>query len=842
MWSRTAAQLRDPLILVLLAALVLTVAIGDHPDAVVIGFVVVVNTAVGVTQEVRADQAVEALTAISAPGARVRRDGAEQQVPAKTVVPGDVVLLGEGDIVPADATLLESSALLVDESAVTGESVPVEKSAKGAGEGGQDRQLRAGTVTVHGRAVAEVTATGASSTLGQIAALLESKVEPTPLQRHLAGLGRVLALVTIGLCLVVLLLGLARGQSLEVMAVTAVSLAVAAVPESLPAVVTLSLALGAGRMAARHAIVRRLSAVETLGSVTMLATDKTGTLTEGVMVVEEVWTPYGRAAITGTGYGPEGEVRLHQGVHEAQAGEAVRAVLVAAALCNDATLEAPTEPGGAWAALGDPTEAALLTAAGKAGIDLGRLVHEFPRIGEMPFDSARRRMSTFHRTPAGDVQIALKGAPEAVLRPGVVAATPQSLAVARDEAARLAEGGYRVLAVAAATRAQPPADPPAAEAGLALLGLVAMSDPPKSSAAVTLAACRRAGITTVLITGDHPATAAAIARRLGLLPELEQGAPRLRTAGSGDVEDLTDGNVVTGGQLEAGEIADLTRVRVFARTSPAQKLEIVQAWRAEGGVTAMTGDGVNDGPALRQADIGVAMGHRGTEVARQAADLVLADDDVATVMTAVKEGRRIYDNIRRFLLYGLSGGAAEIAVMLLGPLMGLALPLRAGQILWINLLTHGLTGVAMGAEPASLGAMERPPRPPQQHVLGGGLWNRVLAFGALITAMSLAAGVWAERQGGLPWQSMLFLTLLTAQLGLCFGLREQWRTRENPFLPVAVAVSAALGVAALYVPALRTLLETEPLNGYELLPAAVAFAVGLAAGHRSLRGSQGTGG
>ncbi|WP_313896498.1 HAD-IC family P-type ATPase [Streptomyces sp. GC420] len=295
-----------------------------------------------------------------------------------------------------------------------------------------------------------------------------------------------------------------------------------------------------------------------------------------------------------------------------------------------------------------------------------------------------------------------------------------------------------------------------------------------------------------------------------------------------------DGLVVTGEEIAAGEVGDLTRVRVFARTSPPQKLDIVQAWRSHGGVTAMTGDGVNDGPALRQADIGVAMGSRGTEVARQAADLVLADDDLGTVVAAVEEGRRIYDNIRRFLLYGLAGGAAEIAVMLLGPLMGLALPLRAGQILWINLLTHGLTGVAMGAEPASPQAMNRPPRPPQEHVLGAGLWNRVLALGALVTAVSLVAGVWADRRGG-PWQSILFLSLLAAQLGICLGLRERLWSRENPYLPAAVAASAVLGLAAVYVPALRTMLDTEPLSGRELLPALLAALIGLVAGRIALR-------
>jgi Ca2+-transporting ATPase len=816
--------LRDPLIMVLLAALLLTLVIGDFPDAIVIGLVVVVNTSVGVAQEVRADHAVEALSAMSAPGARVLRDGVEASVPASEVVPGDVVLLGEGDIVPADASLVDSSALLVDESALTGESVPVEKGTRQ----NDDPLLRAGTVAVHGRAVAEVTATGAAGAMGQIAALLSPKAEATPLQRRLAGLGGVLALVTVALCVVVLVLGLARGESLEVMAVTAVSLAVAAVPESLPAVVTLSLALGARRMAARQAIVRRLSAVETLGSVTMLATDKTGTLTEGVMVVEEVWTPQGRALISGTGYGSEGEVRVPPGTGTPHAREAVEAVLAAATLCNDATLSPPAEPGGRWAALGDPTEAALLTAAGKAGLDHGRLRRARPRVAEVPFDSERRRMTTLHGTRGSEVEVCLKGAPEAVLTPEVLDEAPRLLATAGQEAARLAADGYRVLAVARKALADVPADPRTAENGLSLLGLVAMSDPPKPSASGMLAACRRAGITPVLITGDHPATAAAVARRLGLLADRHPTAADGFRAG--------DEEVVTGRQVEEGTVPDLTRVRVFARTSPPQKLDIVQAWRARGGVTAMTGDGVNDAPALRHADIGVAMGHRGTEVARQAADLVLADDDVATVVTAVREGRRIYDNIRRFLLYGLSGGAAEIAVMLLGPPFGLTLPLRAGQILWINLLTHGLTGVAMGAEPATPGAMDRPPRPPQQHVLGAGLWHRVLLFGTLITAASLGVGAWAERRGGLPWQTMLFLTLLAAQLGVCLGLRDRWRTRENPFLPAAVAASAALGLAAVYVPALRTLLHTESLTGWELLPSLAAAALGLAAGRTAVHG------
>ncbi|MFJ7912349.1 cation-translocating P-type ATPase [Kitasatospora sp. NPDC096204] len=799
LWARVAAQLRDPLITVLLAAVALTLAIGDHPDAVVIALVIVVNTTVGVVQEVRAESAVAALSRLSAPAARVVRDGEPRKVPSAEVVPGDVVALAEGDIVPADARILDAAALLLDESMLTGESLPVAKEAA-------DGVLWAGTVVLRGRALATVTATGADSALGRIAALLRPRPEPTPLQRRLARLGRVLAAVAVGLCALVFVLGLVRNQPPGEMAVTAISLAVAAVPESLPAVVTLALALGARRMAARRAVVRRLPAVETLGSVTVLATDKTGTLTEGRMVVERLWTPHSTATVTGLGYGPAGEVLLDG----AAPGEA-KALLTAAVLCNDAALRPPAARDTEWRALGDPTEAALLTAAGKAGLDHERLREDLPRVAETPFDSTRKRMSTLHRGPDGTLSACLKGAPEAVLDPVVLAEPPELLERARHAAADLAAEGYRVLAVARRDVDHVPDPPEAAEHHMRLLGLTAMADPPRQSAAATLAACRRAGILPVLITGDHPATARALAVRIGLLDA---------SAGPGAV--------ATGRDLVTGAVADPTGTRVFARTDPRQKVDIVQAWRARGAVTAMTGDGVNDGPALRQADIGVAMGRRGTEVARQAADLVLADDELATVVGAVEEGRRVYDNIRRFLVFGLAGGGAEILVMLAGPLFGLALPLRAGQILWINLLTHGLTGVAMGAEPVSPGAMSRPPRPPGQHILGSGVWQRVLLLGLVVAAVSLGAALRAHGDDR-PWQTVLFLALLTAQLGTVLGLRDRLLTRANPFLPLAVLASAALAVAALYLPFLRDVLATEPLGWADLAAPVAAGLVGFAA-------------
>ncbi|TQK49993.1 Ca2+-transporting ATPase [Streptomyces sp. SLBN-118] len=815
--TRVVAQLRDPLIMVLLGAVALTVAIGDHADSVVIALVIVVNTTVGVIQEVRADNAVAALSAMSAPNARVLRGGSEREVPAAEVVPGDVLALGEGDIVPADALLTQASALLLDESMLTGESVPVDKDLRSGRPGAAT--LSAGTVVVRGRGIATVTATGAASALGRIAALLEGRLEATPLQRRLAALGRVLALATLALCLLVFALGLVRGLAPGTMAVTAISLAVAAVPESLPAVVTLALALGARRMAARHAVVRRLPAVETLGSVTVLATDKTGTLTEGRMVVERVWTAEGAVDFTGTGYEPFGDVRVDGRAAEPAELGPVQKLLTTATLCNDAALRPPDESddtGRRWTALGDPTEAALLTAAAKARCEKpSTLQQTYPRTDEAPFDSLRKRMSTLHRTPSGSLTVCLKGAPEAVLDPAVLDEPAQLLDRARDEAALLAAQGYRVLAVACGERTEAPARAADAESGLRLLGLAAINDPPKPAATATLAACRAAGITPVLITGDHPATARAIATRVGLLsPHSEPG------------------EVVTGQSLAAGAVDDLTAVSVFARTDPQQKLDIVEAWRDRGDVTAMTGDGVNDGPALRQADIGVAMGRRGTEVARQSADLVLTDDELSTVVAAVEEGRRVYDNIRRFLVYGLAGGTAEILVMLLGPLLGLSLPLRAGQILWINLLTHGLTGVAMGAEPVSPRAMHRPPRPPQQHVLGHGLWQRVLFLAAMVTMASLAAGLSAHAVDA-AWQSVLFLSLLAAQLGVVMGLRDRLFTRENLFLPAAVLASAGLAVAALYVPFLRSVLETDPLGGTEVAAAAAVGLAGFAAARLS---------
>jgi len=784
--TRIAAQLRDPLILVLLAAAALTGATGDYTDLTIILLVVVVNTTVGVWQEVRADRAIDALSTLTTPMTRVARDGAEHEIRTTDVVPGDLVLLGEGDVVPADGSLLESVALRVDESALTGESVPVDK------QPDDDSSVSAGTVVVHGRARMSVTRTGPSSALGRIAAMLAGRPPPTPLQRRLAGLSRIVAVSAVTLCLLVFTLGVLRGQSLELMAVTAISLAVAAVPESLPAVVTLSLGLAAMRMARRGAIVRRLPAVETLGSITILATDKTGTLTEGDMAVERLWTPLGEAVVEGR----RSAATVVRGGRPVDLGRDVdlASLLAAGVLCNDATLVGDDR------AAGDPTEAALLHVATATGLDELTVEAAHPRRAEIPFDSRRKRMSTLHAEADGSWLVICKGAPEQMLADDIVTNEEHELHEAVTLANTWAADGLRVLAVAQARRRNLP-DPRDYEHGLTLTGLVGIADPPRTAAEATIAACRSAGIAPVLVTGDHISTAAAIADRVGIAARPDR------------VVDLSG--------MTGSDVAGHAEATVLARATPEHKLELIETWQRRGDVVAMTGDGVNDGPALRRADIGVAMGRRGTEVARQAADLVLANDDLGTVVAAVEEGRRVYANIRRFLLYGLSGGAAEVLVMLLGPAFGLLVPLLPAQILWINLLTHGLVGVALGAEPADPARMREPPRPPAESVLGAGLWQRIAIAAAVVFASSLGAALWVGGDST-SWQVALFLTLGASQLAVALAVRApRQRLTQDPWLFLAVLGAAVLLFGAVALVPLREILDLGAFAGEGLLVSAV---------------------
>jgi Ca2+-transporting ATPase len=763
------------MIMMLCAAWVVVLAIGDREDATIIAAVVVLNTVIGVVQEVRAQRAIDALTRLAAPRAHVRRDGVVVEVPAAELVPGDLVRLEGGDVVPADLSLVDASALQLDEAAMTGESVPVDRDAG-------DEAL-AGTVVTRGRGWGEVVRTGAESGLGRIAALVASAgPRPTPLQRRLSILSRQLVVVTAVLCTVVLVLSVLRGTTYADAAILAVSLGVAAIPESLPAVVTVALALGAHRMARQSAVVRSLPAVETLGSVTVLASDKTGTLTKGILVARRLWTPEGSCTVSGDGLGVEG--RLSGSERAVQGAERL---LRDAVLCNDATLG--VRDADAWRAVGDPFDVALLVAAAKRGLMAESLADRWTRVEDTPFDEGHRMMRTLFRSDEGSCLEVVKGAPEVVLDllpPG------PDVDAARIEADSLAGEGYRVLAVAE---------------DRTWVGLVGVVDPPHPDARGVVDACRDAGVRTVMVTGDHPGTATAVGSLVGIHRER--------------------GEVCDGAAVARGEHADrVESIDVYARTRPEQKVDIVDAWQARGDVVAMTGDGVNDAPALRRADIGVAMGGRGTEVARQAADLVLVDDNLKTVMVAIGEGRRIYANIRTFLRYGLAGGLAEMLVILVAPLLGMPLPLTPAMILWVNMVTHGVPGVAFGAEPLDPALMRRPSPSPRRSILDATLVRQIGTAGLLTATVSLVAGWLAFRAGG-PVQTVVFLTLGLGQLGVALALRAPrhgatWRDRG---LEAAVLVAGLCQLAGVVVPGLRDLLGTDALPVADIVVLLAAAAL-----------------
>ena len=817
LWRLVLEQFTNAMIVVLIVAAIITALLDDLKDTLVILAIVVLNGIVGFVQEYRAEQALAALKRMASPTARVVREGETVLVPAPEVVPGDLVRLDAGDVVTADLRLLEARALRINEAALTGESEPAEKTTEPLPDVPEgvlaDRRNVAfsGTAVVYGRGLGIVVTTGMATALGRVAELIQEHVAgQTPLQRRLSTLGKALAVLAFIVCGIVFATGIARGESPETMFLVAVSLAVAAIPEGLPAVVTVALALGARRMARRNALVRKLPAVETLGSVTVVCSDKTGTLTENRMLVERAWVNGVSYAVEGDGYAPDGRIVADGSiVPDPAANAALDRLARIAAACNDATLRAPERAGGDWSITGDPTEGALLAFAGKRGVFVTELLARHPRVEEITFDAARRRMTTLHS--AGDrVWVACKGALEAIA-PLLDPADGPLLTAAEVAAARYAADGYRVLALAEREIAAVPVEPEHAEAKLRLAGLVAMADPPRAASAAAIASCREAGVTPIMITGDHPLTATAIARRLGILREA--------------------GETLTGVELdaldEAAFASRVERVAVYARMNPEQKLRIVEAWRGRGAVVAMTGDGVNDAPALRLADIGVAMGITGTEVSKEAADMVLADDDFATIVHAVEEGRRIYDNIRRFVRYLLTTNSAEIWVMFLAPFLGLPVPLLAVQILWINLVTDGLPALALGIEPVERDAMRRPPRSPRESILGRGLWQHAVWVGVLMGAVVLCVQAVAI-DAGWHWQTMVFSTLSLLQLGHALAVRSERTSllalglRSN--LPLALAVGGTLLVqlALVYVPALQPVFVTEALGVQELAIVLVA--------------------
>jgi Ca2+-transporting ATPase len=818
-----ASQFSDLMILVLLAAAVISGVVGEPQDTIAILVIVLLNGLIGAVQEFRAERALAALRKQAAPQAQVMRDGRIQTIDATELVPGDLVLVEAGNLVPADLRLIDAQALQADESALTGESLGVAKTTEALADetstlGDRHNLLFKSSTVSRGRGRGLVIATGMDTEIGQIARLLETEQRvKTPLQQRMSRFGRYLALVVLAICSLIFVTGLLRGEPALLMFLTAVSLAVAAIPEALPAVVTLSLTFGARKLSRRQALVRKLPAVETLGAVTYICTDKTGTLTQNRMTVEhfmaggELRDSLPAFAATEAGQEPAYEPdKQWQNDVWCALGQGL-------ALNNDVTREGEQRQG-------EPTELALLAAAERYGFDKARLEAAMPRINEIPFTSERQEMTTLHRLQNGVVAY-IKGSPERVIPQCqtelVSGELPFSASTRLAEAQALAEQGYRVLALAMRLfdGETDDVDLGQLEQGLCFLGLVALIDPPRPEVPQAVADCLSAGMTPVMITGDHPATARAIAQRLGICE--------------------ADSTVITGAML--AELSDdalarqVSGFRVYARVSPQQKIRIVKALQAQGEFVAMTGDGINDAPALKRAGIGIAMGKKGTDVAREAADMVLLDDNFATIVSAVREGRRIFDNIRKFIQYTMTSNAGEVLTLFLAPFLGLPIPLLPIHILWINLVTDGLPGLAYALEPAEPGSMQRPPRPPGENIFARGMWQHILWVGLLIAGLSLASQAWAYSRGAEHWQTLVFTVLTLAQLFNALAVRSEkaslWTIGLFSNLPMLAAVVLTFGLQLLviYLPWCNEIFRTQPLPLLDLLVGVLVAALVLPA-------------
>ena len=821
LWRILLHQFKSPLIAILFVAALLAVVLGHLGDAAVILAVVGVNAAIGSFQEGRAERSMAALRQLSALRVRVRRDGADVVLEAAELVPGDLLLLAAGDAVAADARLLEAVQLQVAEAALTGESVPVAKTVAEVPEatGLADRHcmVYSGTHVTGGRGWALVVATGVHTEVGRIAGLTERAEEPrTPLERRLEGFGRALVAAALVLFVVVVALGFLRGLPLAEVLMVAISQMVSMVPEGLPVAMTIALAVGMQRMAARGAIIRRLAAVETLGSTTVICSDKTGTLTRNEMTAVALWLPPAadqaarRIEVSGSGYAPEGGFSEQGRPLQATQDGALLALLQAAALCNDAEL---ARPDGRWSVIGDPTEGALRVLAAKAGLDLVALSQSYPRLAELPFDSDLKLMATRHQPAAAAGGVLVKGAPEAVLRLCHGGATAVAgLGAAREAAEQLARQALRVLAFAAVDddALSPEAGFDALAGRARLLGLVGQIDPPRDEARLAVAACRQAGIRVVMVTGDHKLTGLAIASGLGIAGPEDRAVdgPELERMGEAELRD------------------ELPAIAVFARVQPAQKLRIVEALQARGEVVAMTGDGVNDAPALARADVGVAMGIAGTEVAKGAARIVVTDDNFATIVGAIEQGRVVYANLKKVILFLFATSIDEVLVLLAALLAGLPLPLVAVQILWINIVTVGTVTVNLVMDPPDGHEMRQPPVPRDDRLLDRLLLARVALMAPMTAAATFGWFAWRLSQG-LPVD--LVRTETFTLLAMC-----QWfnvvncqsatatalgaRLLRNRWLAAGLSLSVALQTAVLYVPAMNTLFHTVPLPSASLLP------------------------
>ncbi len=847
-WQILAEQLSGVLTVLLLVAALISALLGDWMEAAVILIIVILNALFGYLQEFKAEQSMAALKRMAVPTVRVRRDGKVQEISARELVPGDIVLVETGNIIPADGRILECANLRVDESALTGESEPVEKdgslqfeSEKALGD--RRNMVYSGTIVSYGRGEFIVAETGMRTELGHIARMMQSvSQESTPLQQRLNRLGRLLAQGALALVAIIFIIGWIRGESsVEELLLTAVSLAVAAVPEALTAVVTIALSLGAQRMLKRKSLIRKLPAVETLGSVTVICSDKTGTLTMNQMAVMAVDVANHTIELdqctdeTGFTLQPHGEIPP-PGVQPA-----LDLLMIGGALCNDAILSTDRERK-RFHATGDPTEGALVIAAACSGFFKNNLDASFPRVAELPFDSVRKRMTTLHSAPKNADELPLSLRPlwleaEKTGAPPYVAFTKGAIdglltissrvwvegkMFSMDETwksrimaahDKLAGKGMRVLGVGLRMWTLPPEETAekALERNLILLGLFGMIDPPRPEVREAVMKCHSAGIRTAMITGDHPLTARHIAQQVGI-------SKNERFLTGQEIERMT---------ME--ELTDATReVSVFARVSPEHKLKLIDAYQKQQEVVSMTGDGVNDAPALKKADIGVAMGITGTDVSKSAADMILLDDNFATIVSAVEEGRIIYDNIRRFIRYLLTCNASEIAVMLLGPLFGLPLPLLPLQILWMNLVTDGPPALALGVEPAEKNVMNRPP-----HSHSSGIFNRemvsfIAVIGVLMSVIAIAAAWELWRLGDPAWQTTVFTVLVLTQMIVALESRSEkeslFRTKflGNPSMAGAVLLVALLQLAVIYTPAGNSLFGTVPMTKLDLAVTAAA--------------------
>jgi Ca2+-transporting ATPase len=838
-WKIIFEQLSETMVVILIISAIITIFLGEYKDAIAILVIVILNTILGFTQEYRAEQAMAALKKMAVPKVRVRRNGHVSEINAQELVPGDIIYLEQGNSIPADGSIVENANLRVQEAVLTGESEPVEKDIlavekENVALGDQKNRIFMGTVVTYGRATAVITDTGMQTELGKIADMIQSVgSEATPLQRRLAQLGKTLAFVALAIVAVVFGLGLLRGEPARTMFLTAISMAVAAVPEGLPAVVTIALALGAQRMLKRNSLIRKLPAVETLGSVTTICSDKTGTLTENRMTVTMLDVAGNRLDLQQS----LGDFSPSVSTAESTAqiideNSSVAIMLAGGALCNDAVLE---ETDGGFSAVGDPTEGALVVAAVRAGMWKEKLEQAMPRVAELPFDSDRKRMTTLHKvideiqlptslrtlwTNTGfklneDHLAVTKGSVDGLLQISnrvwnngqVIEMDNVWRSRILDANNDLALKGMRVLGVAfrqcdGSVVKEVSED---LEKDLVFVGMFAMIDPARSEVKDAVATAKAAGIHPIMITGDHPLTALYIAKDLGITDNDE---------------------VITGTEL-AVMADDVLKERVkntsvFARVSPEHKLRIVDALQGQGEIVAMTGDGVNDAPALKKADIGVAMGITGTDVSKEAADMVLLDDNFATIVSAVEEGRRIYENIRKFIKYTMTSNAGEILVMLIGPFVGLGLPLLPLQILWVNLVTDGLPGLALTQEPPEPDTMKRPPRDPKEKIFGRGMGLDILWIGSLMGAVSLGVGLWAFRYDSAAWQTMVFTTLTLAQMGNALATRSERLTLTelglftNKAVLGAVLLTFGLQMMVVYIPFLQNIFKTVSLSMLEL--------------------------